>query len=201
MTNENVLFLDTETTGILNFRAGPEASGQPRVVQLGAILADGRGARLAHLDLIIRPDGWTVPGDAARVHGITTERAAACGVPIALALDVLDSLALLARRVVAHNADFDRGVLAVERHRRGTPDPLGGAEWFCTMHACTSVCQIPGGRRGFKWPTLGEAHHHFFGKGFDNAHSALADVEACMRIYFELYKPAAVAGEAAGVGR
>jgi len=49
--------------------------------------------------------------------------------------------------------------------------------------AMTPICDIPG-PYGPKWPRLQEAHKHVFGKEFDGAHDALADVIACKNIYF-----------------
>ena len=36
----------------------------------------------------------------------------------------------------------------------------------------------------FKNPKLQEAYEHFFGEQFDNAHSAMADTKACMKVYW-----------------
>lgn len=42
------------------------------------------------------------------------------------------------------------------------------------------------GRFHHKTPNLGEAYRHFFGRDFDGAHNALADVSACRDIYFAM---------------
>lgn len=56
---------------------------------------------------------------------------------------------------------------------------------ICTMNESTDLCKIPG-PYGYKWPKLEELHKHLFGKTFDNAHDALADVRATARCLFEL---------------
>ena len=49
------------------------------------------------------------------------------------------------------------------------------------------MCQLPGKFAGkFKWPNLQEAHQHAFGKPFDGAHDAMADLRACKDVYFWL---------------
>jgi DNA polymerase-3 subunit epsilon len=185
--SKQILFIDTETTGKADFRSQPDAPHQPRMVQLGAILADEAGKVLAELNVIIQPDGWTIPAEAAAVHGISTEQAEAAGVSVSVALDLLEALHHKAGVIVAHNIDFDRLVIDGEYLRSGFDIP-DHAEPFCTMHAMTGVCKLPGRYGNYKWPTLTEAHQHLFGAGVEGAHDAMADVRACMRIYFELMK-------------
>ena len=83
------LFFDTETTGFPNKKSPLDDPSQPHLVQLGAVLCDGRVVR-AQLDLIVNP-GVPIPEKATAVHGITDEMAAKCGV------DPPDSLADLAQ--------------------------------------------------------------------------------------------------------
>ena len=45
----------------------------------------------------------------------------------------------------------------------------------------------------FKPPNLQEAHQFFLSVPFEGAHSALADAEACARVYFALQARAKVA--------
>jgi DNA polymerase III epsilon subunit-like protein len=60
--------------------------------------------------------------------------------------------------------------------------------WICTMLSSVDFCQLPGRYGSFKWPQLQELHKILFGKEFDSAHDALADVVACGDCLFELIK-------------
>ena len=42
------------------------------------------------------------------------------------------------------------------------------------------------GRNHFKSANLGEAYKHFTGRELKNAHSAMADVQGCMEVYFAI---------------
>jgi DNA polymerase III subunit alpha len=58
-----------------------------------------------------------------------------------------------------------------------------------TQLEATDYCALPGGRGGkYKWPKLEELHHKLFGTKFDEAHNAVADVEATTRCFFELLR-------------
>ena len=178
------LFIDTETTAKADFKAAPDAPQQPRLVQLGMVLSDGTGKELGSVDLIVKPDGFSIPKEASDIHGITQEIAEDCGVPLALAMDILDAWMTIAETKVAHNIEYDDFVISGEllRMGRSTKEPKG----FCTMQAMTPECQIPNKWGKFKWPKLQEAYSHAFGKEFDNAHSAIADVRACKDLFFWL---------------
>lgn len=54
------------------------------------------------------------------------------------------------------------------------------------MEASTPVCNIPGRYGKAKWPKLQEAHTYLLGKPFDGAHGAMADTEACRRVFWAL---------------
>jgi DNA polymerase-3 subunit alpha len=103
MTNELYIFFDTETTGVpRNYKAPTsDTSNWPRMVQLGWILMDGEGNKLSQKDYIIRPDGYTIPAEAVRIHGITTQRALAEGLDLAAV-------------VKEFMADFDQATFIVD---------------------------------------------------------------------------------------
>lgn len=184
------LFFDLETTGKANMKTSHTDPRQPYIVQLGALLTDDDGTERSSLNVIIRPQGWTIPKEAADIHGITTEMAAICGIPIESALSVFTQFLRNSSVVVAHNIDFDFLVICSEFHRKRKPEViqlLEASDKFCTMRASTDICQLPG-LYGFKWPKLTEAHKHFFGMELEGAHDAMTDLRACARIYFELQK-------------
>ncbi|MEI8197146.1 MAG: 3'-5' exonuclease [Phycisphaerae bacterium] len=183
------LFFDTETTGIpRNYKAPvTDLNNWPRVVQLAFLLTDGAGQPLASWQAIIKPDGYTIPPDAANIHGITTARALSEGVAIATALQEFLTRLADCQVLVAHNISFDENILGAEFLRAKLANPLPAKKRVCTMLSTTEFCAIPG-PYGFKWPRLEQLYRKLFNETFADAHSALGDVTACARCFFELKK-------------
>ncbi|NML24300.1 3'-5' exonuclease [Zoogloea dura] len=190
------LFYDTETTGLPDFKAPSESAHQPHIVQLAALLVDmNTRETIQSMDVIIRPDGWTIPDDVAAVHGITTEHAAEVGIPERLAVEMF--MELWCRRPrIAHNQQFDARIvrIALLRHQNqeAADDWKAGAA-ECTAILATPICALPptekmkaARRFHHKTPNLGEAYRHFTSKELENAHSAMADVLACRDVYFAI---------------
>lgn len=182
----SVLVFDCETTGKAIFHLPAGDRLQPHLVQVGAILCDETFKVRAEMNMIVRPEGFTIPDDAAAIHGITQPIAEKYGLPRECVLYAFTEMASRADILVAHNLDFDFLVMCtfsirctdvVNRftHYRDNS--------FCTMKAMTPICQLPGNYGDYKWPKLQEAHKHAFGIEFDGAHDAMADVRACLRIY------------------
>lgn len=192
------LFFDTETTGIVNFRAPAEDQSQPHLVQLGAILYDADNHVVAEINLIVKPVGFTIPPEAAAVHGITQERAERYGISLRGVLMIFGALVEKSELLVAHSLDFDRTVILAELFRLRQWESLLAVKHsfedkpgFCTMRATTPICRLPSKFEGgdFKWPKLQEAYRHFFNEEFVGAHDAMADVRACARIFYALPAP------------
>ena len=187
MSHHTYLFFDTETTGIpRNYKApAADLANWPRLVQLAWMLTDDQATEIASAQHIVKPDGFTIPKDAARIHGITTEMAMQNGsdlksVLAEVAPDIGDASVL-----VAHNIAFDEKILGAELLRAGYPNLVESKKRRCTMLETTDYCSLPG-PYGYKWPTLQELHLKLFNESFAGAHRALADVRACARCYFEL---------------
>lgn len=202
-----ILFVDTETDGLTNTKQDHRHPSQPHLVQLGMILtSDDGGGTYAVVDVIVRPDGWHIPTEAARIHGITQDIALEGGVPLAVACALFTNLRARANMIVAHNMAFDRLVMEAAIHRTGRTPASPGPEWQCTMEMASPVLNLPPTTRmqaaGFtknKPPNLGECVKFLFGEELDGAHNALVDVRACARVYFELRRRAA-AHETTGEG-
>lgn len=177
-----ILFFDTETTGKYDFRASPDAHHQPHLVQLGAILVDASWNVRDQFAAVVKPKNWIIPDEAAKVHGITTEIAQAVGSHLTDVLHQFAGFCRAANLRIAHNLQFDDAVMETAFARTGDvwhKTPIG----FCTMHAMTDVCKIPGNYGDYKWPRLAEAYKHVTGKEFVGAHDAMADVLACVDVY------------------
>lgn len=191
-----VLFFDTETTGLPDFKAPSEAPQQPHIVQLAACLVDlDTRQTIASMDVIIRPDGWTIPDEVSAIHGITTEHAIEFGVPESMAVSMFMDL-WRGRLRVAHNEQFDARILRIALLRFEDPetaDKWKAGQADCTARLATPICKIPptpkmvaAGFNKFKTANLGEAYRHFTGKELENAHSAMADVMGCMEVFFKI---------------
>jgi DNA polymerase III epsilon subunit-like protein len=180
------IYFDTETTGF-PAKAGTPLDRCPFVCQLAAILVDDEHGEVASLNTIIKPAGWTISDDVAAIHGITTAKAEAFGIPARVAFAAFSQLCRVADQAVAHNIGFDLEFVSYEVERAGAENVILSKPHFCTMEATTDLCKIPGRYPGkFKWPKLMEAHIHLLGGGFDDAHDALADVRACYRVHKHL---------------
>lgn len=187
------LFFDTESTGFLKKEFAPDHPQQGRICQLGAIVTDIHENTIAELNVLIKPDGWTIPSDVTAIHGISNEMCQHYGIPIRAALQMFERFVRMSELIVAHNIAFDKGIIANEVLIMGEKDKpfetvVPAARCFCTMEATTDICRLPGKFGRYKWPKLQEAYVHFFGHEFKSAHDAMSDVRACKRIYFELNK-------------
>lgn len=190
------LFFDTETTGLPLFKEPSEDTRQPHLVQLAACLVDlDKRETISTLDVIIEPDGWTIPDEVAAIHGITTEHAADVGVPEKAALEMLLELWQTRRTIVAHNAQFDGRIIRIGlmRHAPLFVEPWAGRTEQCTQILATPILRLPPtarmkdvGRNHFKSANLGEAYHFFTGKKLEGAHNAMVDVVACQAVYFAI---------------
>ena len=192
MLQDSILFFDTETTGVPKLYKAPitNSSNWPRLVQLAWIMADKNGNVLKKKSVIIKPSGFTIPSDAAAVHGITTERAQREGQPLDTVMEEFMNDMQLAASVVGHNIDFDMHIIGAELYRLDMDyDLLMDKPCTCTMKSSTDFCAIPNPNTyfgGYKWPSLQELYRKLFDRSFEDAHDALADITATKDCYFEL---------------
>lgn len=113
-----IIFYDTETNGLPQWNLPSEDPSQPHITQLAAELCDERsGNTIATMDVLIKPDGWTIPEDLAELTGITTDRALAEGIDRADALRQFTEMWHRASMRVGHNESFDARMLRIEYFR------------------------------------------------------------------------------------
>ena len=160
------LIFDTETTGLPRNWAAPitDTDNWPRAVQIAWQLHDEWGNLIDNQDYLVIPEGYDIPYDAERVHGISTELAHKYGVELREMLLKFNAALAQTKFIVGQNVGFDVNIMGCEFHRAGIPTALSQLP---VLDTCTEVTagllQLPGGRGGrYKLPTLTELHESFW---------------------------------------
>lgn len=149
------------------------------------------------------PEGFTEINNS-HIHGIKYEDAINNGLPFkdllekkGLCIDILKS-----DYIIAHNINFDYHVLMNELYRLGTEYAKAcmlhlntlksKGRLICTGELTTDICKMEfktvstykGNKKTkrYKMPKLSELYVYYFGKEFENQHSADGDVKALLEI-------------------
>jgi DNA polymerase-3 subunit epsilon len=181
-----LLFFDTETTGFVSKNCALNDPRQPHLVQLGAILTTETGRVVGEMNLIVAPADWIIPEDVAKIHGMDQDLALQYGFGEHAVFKTFCAMCNKAKRLIAHNIPYDLSILRIAHARYGSDEQYEKLEHFCTMEASTPICKLPGRYGNYKWPKMVEAYKHFFGREFEGAHDAMADIRACRDVYFKL---------------
>lgn len=182
------LVFDTETTGLPKNYQAPldDFLNWPRIVQIAWAIYDESGQLWESANYIIKPDGFVISDEVAKIHRITQALAVKNGVALEKALAHFLSDVKTAEHLVGHNINFDDKIVGAELARLKLDNPLLAADKLCTMRASANHCRISNGRGGYKWPNLTELYEYLFKTGLPDAHDALVDVKACADCFFEL---------------
>lgn len=186
------LAYDTETTGHVSKNSPSGHSSQPDMVQLACILFDEKKVWNS-FSVHVQP---TKPIDegAYNAHHISKEDTDLVGVSRRSAIAMFSQLVKPAELIIAHNVAFDWTVIctAFVREQVGI-DSFMNKPRYCTMESATDICKLPKPEKHknfpgtYKWPSLQEAYKIMVDeKGFDGAHDALVDVQACIEVFKKL---------------
>ena len=186
MEIKDVLFLDTETTGIPDRAAKWDVDFMeyPHVVQIAWL----HGCKAENH--IIRPDGWEIPEDAQAVHGITTEYALEHGEPFAAVVDLLIQDCHEAGLICGHNIHFDTGIIKANILRElgreyydanDVESALYKGKRIDTMRSTMKWVDARFASGRLKFPNLGELYDRCFPNETFEAHDALEDCKAVAR--------------------
>jgi DNA polymerase-3 subunit epsilon len=175
--------IDTETSGLFDFSKPANAEGQPRLAELAMIFLDADLAETGQVAFMIKPDGWSLSAEAAKVNGLSHEMLTVYGYPIA---DVLAAYAAAideGRVIVSFNTQFDTKVMRGELRRAGLDDRFEATPNICVMRACAPICRLKKSSGcGFKNPKLSEACA-FFDIYYDGSqHRAEVDARCAVEL-------------------
>lgn len=192
------LFIDTETTGLPlnNNLPYTNLKNWPYLVQVALIIEDDNYGILAKRNIILKPNGYTIPESATKIHGISNERAVKNGEDRDKVISFLDLALYKSDIIIGHNVSFDLNVIKSEIIRtKGIENALFKKKKHIvidTMKMGRNICKIP--NLSFhtrlslpnKYPKLDELYYKLFNKHFNNQHDAMADVQAAYDCYYEL---------------
>ena len=139
------LIFDTETTGFPKDWNAPltDFDNWPRVVQIAWQIHGPEGELIDVQDHIIYPDGYDIPFNATKIHGISTDRAKAEGKPLADVLATFQAAMETCEFVIGHNVRFDLNVTGCEYLRTTGENPFTTKK---SLDSCTEItaelCQI-----------------------------------------------------------
>ena len=196
------LIFDTETTGLPKNWKAPltDFDNWPRMVQLAWQMHDDQGKLINNKNFIIKPEGYNIPYNAEKIHGISTDRAINEGSNLKDVLEEFVRDVKSCKFIIGHNIEFDNNIVGSELLRKEMVNTLFDFPSIDTKDDSTNYCELPGGRGGgYKWPSLMELHEKLFNETFSEAHNASADVEATARCFLELIRIGVIPYEKAGL--
>ena len=99
------LIFDTETTGLPKRWNAPltDSDNWPRCIQIAWQLHDKNGVLLEHEDYLVQPEGFNIPYDAERIHGISTELAERDGHDLLEVLTQFNEAVKNSKFIIGHN--------------------------------------------------------------------------------------------------
>lgn len=179
------LIFDTETSGLPTTGLMASSPNFCRVMSIAMMLLDENLDEVASFSTLVKLDDHVKVNEGAfKAHGITKEMCDKYGLPLNVVIDSFRVFKEKSKYQIGHNIKFDFNRIQEEESILfGFPKTLS-LNSICTMELMTPICKMPSKYPSkYKWPKLQEAYEFLFHEKFDNAHSALADIQATKRIY------------------
>lgn len=193
-----IIAIDTETTGLIDWKKPMDHPDQPRMVSLAVVAFSDDGEReVGQFYSTIRPEGFVIDNNskACQVNGITQEMAMEYGIKASIALSMMDAYCFGAKYILFFNAAFDTKIIAneIDVIRRTKPDRknwLEAAKIRCMKVAYTSLVKLPPnpGYSDHAWPSLDQAYEWMYGSTPEGAHNSLADARNAAFLAFDVIK-------------
>jgi len=181
------LFFDVETNGKpRNWRApANDTFNWPRMVQIAWLLYNEDRELMDQKEYTIKPEGFDIPYEMEKIHGINPEVAREKGAVLKDVLLEFNALIDKAEYAIAHNMNLCASVIGAEMYRKSISDRIPTLDAYCTMQESTHFCKLPGKEGRFKWPSLMELHAKLFNARYQRE-SAINDVSVVALSFFKL---------------
>lgn len=158
-----ILYFDLETTGL--------DTSRDRIVEMGLILEDEELGTKESYEILVNP-GMMIPAESSAIHGIF-DKDVSDKAPLQQHLAKISSFFDACDAIGGYNVAFDLKVLMAEGRRLGSPFSLHGKEIWDMQKIFFH----------HEPRTLSAAAKFYCQRDIDNAHRALADVEATLDVF------------------
>ncbi len=205
LINKKVLFIDLETTGLVQNkkRELPQEIQYPsyksnedyntsRIVQFGYICFnnfdyDYEVGEEHITSIIIKPDGFVIPMDSIKIHGITNEDAIEKGIGIKKALKKIKKIVKDVDYIIGYNIYFDVNIMMNELYRVGYKSTINKIKDLITNQKILCVGELSAKYRGGNMPRQTYIYKEIFGTELENAHNAVNDILATIKLFCWYY--------------
>jgi DNA polymerase III epsilon subunit-like protein len=182
------LTIDIETTGLPPKGADYETQYDkfPRIVEFAYKINDEPVQ-----SAIINQQGFVIPDDVIKIHGITNDIANASTYKLKDIINRILAEGVGAKFIVGHNIYFETSIIKANTIRLCKTGEIPPESYDAMNTLLDKDKRIDTVRKGMvltkKWPKLHELYHFLFKKEF-NRHHAADDCQATYECYIELKK-------------
>lgn len=184
---KNLLFIDTETTGIPKRWNLPysETDNWPSAVQVSWIICDENGKEIKRENFYINNDDLKISLQSLKVHGITKEFLNKNGQERNLVLEKLSSdIQQYHPLITGHFTEFDIHTLSCDYYRASLVNPFKQSQFYCTMLKSKDYVLNP----EVVYFRLSQLYEFLFNEKMERSHNAMIDAEMTAKCFFEIRK-------------
>ena len=212
--NKKVLFYDLETTGLVNTQrnTAPEECypdykdltkyNTARIVSIGWLYIKEFNydceIKIDNIsECIIKPNGFIIPNESIKIHGITNECAINNGIRLKKILKKIGKIIKSCDYIIGYNVYYDINILLSELHRKKRNLTINKILKLKEEKNIICIGQIasmnakPSGwlkRFNYQMPSQVNVYRQLFNEELENAHNAKSDVLGMIKIIFWIYK-------------
>jgi DNA polymerase-3 subunit alpha len=185
---------DIETNGLPKFQVNAynrrlkefppaellEAYDTARIVSIAWVIIDANKDIIQQEYYLIKPDGFNIPPEVVRIHGITNEFAGENGISISEMFSSIHKAISRCSKIISYNIQFDINVLKSELIRYQMQDIL---ECVSSKPAHCAMIMAQHYMKRSSFPKLSLAYEHIFQEPIYGAHNAMDDTISCYKVY------------------
>jgi DNA polymerase-3 subunit epsilon len=182
------LVFDTETSNGFPRKNVDNCNQKCSIVQLAFLVADKKFNVVTSQNFLLQQDR-PICKESQAIHQKTDDMCEKYGVKKDFILKQFFHWCEKSEHLIAHNISFDLTMINIECAKLNL-EPRYPLKKWCTMQLTKNIIKLPptekqikAGFTDYKSPSLKGAYNFMFGKDFDNAHDALADVKACLEVF------------------